>query len=104
MAWKKSMNGLGALHDAFAKQPSTIGRMGAPAVKLAPGTMMPRSPLANAVEPKGSAGMDLRSSTNLPKSPLASMTGSGGMQSPAQHMAVEKAARASAAKRKKGLL
>lgn len=76
MAWKNT--GLKGLHNAFAKQPSAVGRMNAPAAMLDTGSMMPKPALA------GGASKNI--------------------QTPAQHAAVEKAALASAAKRKKGLL
>jgi hypothetical protein len=99
MAWmnnkKTSFGSQGGLMKAFEGQTQSIGRMPGPAMKLHPLTMKPQAtmPLGQA-KPNTSAG----------SGPNAGMIGSAGRQSPAQHAAVEKAAMASASKRKKGLL
>lgn len=79
----KKLGNFGRLHNAFARQPATMGNMHAPSSELHPDTMLPLQ--------KFGSGM------------ASGLSGKGtSVQSPAQHQAVEKAAQASAAKRKKG--
>jgi len=99
MAWmnnkKTSFGSQGGLAKAFENQTQSIGRMPGPAMKLHPITMKPQ-----AVVPLGQA----KPNTSVGSGANAGMIGSAGRQSPAQHASVEKAAQASAAKRRKGLL
>jgi hypothetical protein len=87
MAWgnKTSFGALGNLAQSFEKQPQNAGNMPAPAMNLHPGTLKPQ---------RGMTGYG--TGPGLPPVPSAKTT-----QSPKQHMAVEKAAQASAGKRRK---
>lgn len=101
MAWmSKKGNGSfgsqGGLEKAFMNQTQSIGRMPGPAMKLHPATMKPTSPMPKIGGTFSDFGSTKGTGAGLPPTP-SSKSG----QSPAQHAAVEKAAQASAAKRRK---
>lgn len=85
-------NPFDGLADSFGKMPNSVGNMHGPARMLHPETMKPRGIPVDHGATKGNVG-----GLGNPMSGALSR----GMQSPAQHEAVEKAARASAAKRRK---
>jgi hypothetical protein len=81
------------LENAFEKQPHTIGNMPAPSAMMHHATMMPRGNPTDTGATKGNGpGFG---------NPTAGALGGKGVQSSAQHMAVEKAAKTSAMRRKK---
>ena len=94
MAWMKkgSGNPFEGLADAFGKMPNSVGNMHGPAKMLHPDTMKPRGNPTDFGATKGNAG-------GLGNPMAGALT--KGVQSPAQHEAVEKAAKASAQKRRK---
>jgi hypothetical protein len=84
-----SFGSQGSLEKAFAKQPNSVGNMHAPAMGLHQTTMAPTKGIG------ASLGATFGTPAGLPPTP------SSAKQSPKQHIAVEKAAQASAAKRRK---
>ena len=96
MAWMKKGQGnpFGALADKFGSLPNSVGNMHAPSSTLHPDTMKPRGTATDYGATKGNPG-------GLGNPMAGALT--KGTQSPAQHQAVEKAARASANKRRKTL-
>lgn len=88
MAWmnKTSFGALGNLAQSFEKQPQNAGNMQAPAMALHPTTLKPQKSFTTGYG----------TGPGLPPVPSSQTT-----QSPKQHMAVEKAAMASGAKRRK---